>query len=47
LPPIDDDGDRPTGLFLITDERGNADVWQIRNGFLSDRPAPVLSWLGE
>jgi hypothetical protein len=47
LPPIDDDGDRPRGLFLVTDERGNADVWQIRDGSLSDRPAPELSWLGE
>ncbi|MEU8817603.1 hypothetical protein [Actinoplanes sp. NPDC048796] len=47
MPPIDDDGDRPAGLFLITDERGHATQWQIRNGSLDDRPAPSLAWLGE
>ncbi|BCJ64100.1 hypothetical protein [Polymorphospora rubra] len=47
MPPIDDDGDRPTGLFLVTDEQGRADTWQIRNGALNERPAPDLSWLDE
>ncbi|HLL68569.1 MAG TPA: hypothetical protein VK453_23060 [Micromonosporaceae bacterium] len=47
LPAIDDDGDRARGLFLITDERGGAVTWQIRNGTLEELPAPSLSWLGE
>jgi hypothetical protein len=47
LPPIDEDGDRARGLFLITDERGNAVMWQIRDGAVEESPAPSLSWLGE
>ena len=47
MPAVDEDGDRPAGLFLVTDERGNADIWQIRNGTLQERPAPGLKWLGE
>jgi hypothetical protein len=47
LPPIDDDGARPTGLFLVTDERGRADIWQVREETLGEWPAPELSWLGE
>jgi hypothetical protein len=46
MAPVDDDGDRPVGLFLITDERGGAVMWQIRDGFLDERPATPLSWLG-
>lgn len=45
LPPIDDDNDRPTGLFLITDERGGAVTWQIRDGSWTEQSAPSLSWL--
>ena len=47
LPPVDDDGDRPRGLFLVTDERGTAATWQIRDGALHDQPAPDLTWLGD
>jgi len=47
MPPVDDDGDRPAGLFLITDERGGSATWQIRHGLMEERPAPSLSWLGE
>jgi len=47
LSAIDEDGDRPRGLFLITDERGGAVTWQIRDGGLEEFPAPSLSWLGE
>jgi hypothetical protein len=32
LPPVDDDGDRPRGLFLVTDERGNAGRWELQEG---------------
>ncbi|HZE32291.1 MAG TPA: hypothetical protein VE198_12750 [Actinoallomurus sp.] len=28
LPPVDDDGDWPRGLFIVTDERGNAESWE-------------------
>src|SRR5689334_15980939 len=38
LPPTDEDGDRPRGLFLITDERNNAVTWQIRDGIVDERP---------
>lgn len=47
LAPVDDDGDRPIGLFLVTDERGAADIWQVRDGALGERAAPELSWFGE
>jgi hypothetical protein len=47
MPPIDDDGDRPAGLFLITDERGGAVVWQVREGSVGERLATSLAWLGE
>jgi len=47
LSAIDEDGDRPRGLFLITDERGGAVTWQIRDWGLEEFPAPSLSWLGE
>ncbi len=46
MPPIDEDGDRPAGLFLITDERGKAVMWQVRNGSVEEIPATSLSWLG-
>ncbi|WIN00456.1 hypothetical protein ACTOB_004165 [Actinoplanes oblitus] len=47
LPAVDEDGDRPRGLFLITDERGGAVTWQIRDATLRESPAPSLSWLAE
>ena len=47
MPAVDEDGDRPRGLFLVTDERGNADMWQIREGTVYERAAPDLAWLGE
>ncbi|MEU7903478.1 hypothetical protein [Actinoplanes sp. NPDC049118] len=47
MPPIDDDGDRPVGLFLITDERGRALLWQVRDGSLDEQPAPSLAWFGD
>jgi hypothetical protein len=47
MPAVDEDGDRPVGLFLVTDERGNADIWQIRDGTVHQRPAPDFKWLGE
>jgi hypothetical protein len=46
LPAIDDDGDRPAGFFLITDERDNTTTWHVRDGSLHEQPAPELSWLG-
>jgi hypothetical protein len=46
IPPADADGDRPVGLFLITDERGGSTVWQVRDGAVAEQPAPALSWLG-
>jgi len=47
MPAVDEDGDRPRGLFLVTDERGNAAMWQIREGTVYERAAPDLVWLGE
>jgi hypothetical protein len=47
MPPVDDDGDRPTGLFLITDERGGAVAWHVRDGSVEEQPATSLSWLAE
>lgn len=47
MPPVDDDGDRPVGLFLISDERGGAAMWQVRDGSTHERPATALPWLGE
>lgn len=46
LAPVDEDGDRPAGLFLITDERGGAVGWQVRDGTVAVVPATSLSWLG-
>jgi len=45
MPPVDDDGDMPAGLFVISDERAAVHVWEIRDGMLRDRPAPELSWV--
>lgn len=39
IPPVDDDGDRPTGLFLVTDERGGSTMWTVRDGSVNDGPA--------
>jgi hypothetical protein len=47
MPPVDDDGDRPVGVFLVTDERGGAAMWQVRAGSIDEGPATSLSWLGE
>jgi hypothetical protein len=45
LPPADDDGDRPVGLFVVSDERGAVSAWEVRDGIVRDRPAPELSWV--
>ncbi|HEY3907726.1 MAG TPA: hypothetical protein VGM14_27740 [Streptosporangiaceae bacterium] len=45
LPPVDDDGDMPIGLFVMSDERANVTVWEIRDGSIHDRPAPELAWI--
>jgi hypothetical protein len=37
LPAVDDDGDTPLGLFLVSDERGAVSTWQIRDGALHDQ----------
>jgi hypothetical protein len=47
MPPADEDGDCPAGLFLITDERGGAVAWQVRDGIVAQHQATSLSWLGE
>jgi hypothetical protein len=46
LPP-DEDGDRPRGLFVASDERGGVETWQIRNGAVHVHPAPEYTWLNE
>jgi hypothetical protein len=45
LPPVDDDGDMPVGLFTLSDERGAVGVWEMRDGGVRDRPAPELQWV--
>jgi len=45
LPPVDADGDMPVGVFLLSDERHNVGVWEIRDGTVHDRPAPEFEWL--
>jgi hypothetical protein len=45
LPPVDDDGDMPLGLFLLSDERGTVTTWQIRDGTLHDQPSPEWAWV--
>jgi hypothetical protein len=45
LPPVDDDGDMPVGLFVLSDERAAVGVWEVRDGLVRDRPAPELSWV--
>jgi hypothetical protein len=45
LPPGDDDGDMPVGLFVISDERAAVSVWEVRDGTVRDSPAPELSWV--
>ncbi|SBT39018.1 hypothetical protein [Micromonospora auratinigra] len=45
LPPVDDDNDRPRGMFLVTlDDREPAVMWQVREGRLDEVPAAELSW---
>jgi hypothetical protein len=45
LPPVDDDGDMPIGLFVLSDEHAAVSVWEVRDGMLRDRPAPELEWV--
>jgi hypothetical protein len=45
LPPVDDDGDMPVGVFFLRDERGGVRAWEIRDGKLHDRPAPEFGWM--
>jgi hypothetical protein len=45
LPPADDDGDMPVGLFVISDERAAVSAWEVRDGIVRERPAPELSWV--
>ncbi len=45
LPAVDDDGDMPVGLFVLSDERGAVRVWEIRDGMVHDRPGPELAWV--
>ncbi|MGW0806236.1 hypothetical protein [Nonomuraea sp. NPDC002799] len=45
LPPVDEDNDRPRGVFMVTDERGQARWWQIRDGAVLDVAAPEFGWL--
>jgi hypothetical protein len=45
LPPADDDGDMPVGLFVLSDERATVSVWEVRDGRVHERPAPELEWV--
>ena len=43
LPAVDDDGDMPAGLFVISGERAAVSAWEVRNGIVRDWAAPELS----
>ncbi|MET8150566.1 hypothetical protein ACIBSW_21435 [Actinoplanes sp. NPDC049668] len=46
MPPVDEDDDWPTGLFVVTaEEHEGAQLWQIRESAVTELPAPDLSWL--
>jgi hypothetical protein len=45
LPPVDDDGDMPVGLFVISDEQAQVSAWEVRDGTVRERPAPELAWV--
>ncbi|MCI0687955.1 MAG: hypothetical protein L0Y54_12055 [Sporichthyaceae bacterium] len=44
LPPVDDDNDRPIGLFVLTNEEREVTAWEIRDGEVHDRAAADLAW---
>jgi hypothetical protein len=45
LPPVNDDGDMPVGLFVISDERAAVFGWEVRDGMVRRRTAPELAWV--
>ena len=45
LPPADDDGDMPVGLFVVSDERATVHVWEVRDGMVHERSSPELAWV--
>jgi hypothetical protein len=45
LPPADDDGEMPIGLFVICDERAAVHVWEVRDGAVHERRSPELAWV--
>jgi hypothetical protein len=44
LPPVDDDGDMPVGLFVVSDERAVVSVWKCVMGW--PVTGLLLSWNG-
>jgi hypothetical protein len=48
MSPVDEDGDRPRGLFVVTrEEHEGASMWRVGAATVTELPAPALSWLGE
>jgi hypothetical protein len=48
MPAVDEDDDRPTGLFVVTaEDQDGARMWRVRDGAVADLPAPALEWLAE
>jgi len=48
LEPIDEDNDRPEGVFLVSVESDGPPVlWQIRDGGIAEEETPALSWLDD
>ncbi|MFI1996752.1 hypothetical protein [Actinoplanes sp. NPDC020271] len=48
MPTVDEDNDRPRGLFVVTaEEHDGAQMWQVREATVTELHAPGLSWLGE
>ncbi|GIF40174.1 hypothetical protein [Actinoplanes xinjiangensis] len=48
MPPVDEDDDWPSGLFVVTaEDQDGARMWQVRQATVTELPAPGLSWLDE
>jgi hypothetical protein len=45
LSPVDEDGDMPVGLFVVTDEQATTvTTWEVRGGAVHERSTPELAW---
>jgi hypothetical protein len=47
LTPVDEDNDLPRGVFMLSDERENTEMWLVRDGAVHVQAAPEFGWLNE